>query len=325
GQVFFLHNRVMTIERMRDRIVYLCPAARVEIGHGRMDAEELEAVMARFVAGKIDVLVCTTIIESGLDIPNANTIIIDRADRFGLADLYQLRGRVGRAEHKAYAYLLLPREMMTIGAARKRINAIKQYSSLGAGFRIAMRDLEIRGAGSILGTAQSGHIMAVGFDLYCQLLKQAVAQRKGEKLRLRLDVDLRLNFVATNEAEFVHLGLKTCVPAFIPAGFIGEATLRIQAYRRIAEITARDQAERLKREWRDRFGQFPPAVDNLFLLTEIRLAAAEAGISRVEVREDKLMLTRRGDFILVGGKFPRLVAGRIEQRLREIQELIKRL
>ncbi len=325
GQVFFLHNRVMTIERMRDRIVDLCPAARVEIGHGRMDAEELEAVMARFVAGKIDVLVCTTIIESGLDIPNANTIIIDRADRFGLADLYQLRGRVGRAEHKAYAYLLLPREMMTIGAARKRINAIKQYSSLGAGFRIAMRDLEIRGAGSILGTAQSGHIMAVGFDLYCQLLKQAVAQRKGEKLRLRLDVDLRLNFVATNEAEFAHLGPKTCVPAFIPAGFIGEATLRIQAYRRIAEITAREQAERLRRDWRDRFGQFPPAVDNLFLLTEIKLAAAEAGISRVEVREDKLMLTRRGDFILVGGKFPRLVAGRIEQRLREIQELIKRL
>ena len=325
GQVFFLHNRVQTIERACDRIVDLCPTARVEIGHGQMDAEQLEAVMARFVAGKIDVLVCTTIIESGLDIPNANTIIIDRADRFGLADLYQLRGRVGRAEHKAYAYLLLPREMMTIGAARKRINAIKQYSSLGAGFRIAMRDLEIRGAGSILGTAQSGHIMAVGFDLYCQLLKQAVAQRKGEKLRLRLDVDLRLNFVATNEAEFVHLGLKTCVPAFIPTDFIGEASLRIQAYRRIAEITARDQAESLSRDWRDRFGQFPPAVDNLFLLTEIKLAAAEAGISRVEVREDKLMLTRRGDFILVGGKFPRLVAGRVEQRLREIQELIKKL
>ena len=166
GQVFFLHNRVASIERVRDRIVDLCPQARVEIGHGQMDADELEGVMARFVAGKIDVLVCTTIIESGLDIPNANTIIIDRADQFGLADLYQLRGRVGRAEHKAYAYLLLPREMMTVGAARKRISAIKQYSSLGAGFRIAMRDLEIRGAGSMLGTAQSGHIVAVGFDLY---------------------------------------------------------------------------------------------------------------------------------------------------------------
>src|SRR5438128_7638596 len=203
GQVFFLHNRVATIERARDRIVHLCPQARVEIGHGQMNADELEAVMARFIAGKTDVLVCTTIIESGLDIPNANTIIIDRADQFGLADLYQLRGRVGRAEHKAYAYLLLPLEMMTIGAARKRISAIKQYSSLGAGFRIAMRDLEIRGAGSMLGTAQSGHIVAAGFDLYCQLLKQAVAQIKGKRPCFRLDVDLNLDFVATNEAAFV--------------------------------------------------------------------------------------------------------------------------
>ena len=177
-----------------------------------MDADELEAVMARFIAGKTDVLVCTTIIESGLDIPNANTIIIDRADQFGLADLYQLRGRVGRAEHKAYAYLLLPREMMTVGAARKRISAIKQYSSLGAGFRIAMRDLEIRGAGSILGTAQSGHIIAVGFDLYCQLLKQAVAQLKGQKPRLRLDVDVRLDFVVTNEAE-VHRAKERRLPS----------------------------------------------------------------------------------------------------------------
>ena len=338
GQVFFLHNRVMTIARARDRIVDLCPQAQVEIGHGQMDSDELEAVMARFIAGKTDVLVCTTIIESGLDIPNANTIIIDRADRFGLADLYQLRGRVGRAEHKAYAYLLLPREMMTIGAARKRINAIKQYSSLGAGFRIAMRDLEIRGAGSILGTAQSGHIMAVGFDLYCQLLKQAVAQRKGEKVQLRLDVDLRLDFVATNEAEFVQqpkspapveeaVGFpdKARIPAFIPISYISDPALRIQAYREIAEITTHEQLDRLRRDWRDRFGTFTPAVDNLFLLTEIKLAAAKSGVSRVEVREHKLMLTRRGDFILVAGKFPRLVAAEIEQYLREILELIKKL
>jgi len=325
GQVFFLHNRVMSIERMRERIVDLVPEARVEIGHGQMDADQLEEVMARFVAGKIDVLVCTTIIESGLDIPNANTIIIDRADRFGLADLYQLRGRVGRAEHKAYAYLLLPREMMTVGAARKRINAIKQYSSLGAGFRIAMRDLEIRGAGSILGTAQSGHIVAVGFDLYCQLLKQAVAQLKGEKLRLRLEVDLRLDFVATNEAEFVKPGPETRVPAFIPTSYIAETSLRIQAYRHFAEITTAEQLELLRKEWRDRFGKFPSAVDNLFLLAEIKLAAARAEITRVEVRERKVMLTRRGDFILVGGKFPRLVADRIEAQLGEVLELSRKL
>jgi transcription-repair coupling factor (superfamily II helicase) len=258
-----------------------------------------------------------------LDIPNANTIIIDRADRFGLADLYQLRGRVGRAEHKAYAYLLLPRELMMIGAARKRINAIKQYSSLGAGFRIAMRDLEIRGAGSILGTAQSGHIVAVGFDLYCQLLKQAVAQIKGQKPRWRLEVELRLDFVATNEAEFVHGDAR--VSAFLPRSYIYDTPLRIQAYRRIAEITTAEQLDRLIKEWRDRFGAFPEAVENLITLAQIKLAAAIQEISRVETREDKLMLTRRGDFILVGGKFPRLFAPEIEKRLQEILELLRKL
>ena len=342
GQIFFLHNRVATIERVRDRIVDLCPQARVEIGHGQMDADELEGVMARFIAGKIDVLVCTTIIESGLDIPNANTIIIDRADQFGLADLYQLRGRVGRAEHKAYAYLLLPRDMMTVGAARKRISAIKQYSSLGAGFRIAMRDLEIRGAGSILGTAQSGHIVAIGFDLYCQLLKQAVAQLKGKKPRFRLDVDLNLDFVATNEAEFVapptpkSVGFPATgargeapslekVPAFIPIAYVSDPSLRIRAYRDVAEVTTHEQLAHLRRDWRDRFGPFPPPVDNLSGLIEIKLAAAKSGINRVEVRERKLILTRRGDFILVAGKFPRLVGAKIEQHLGEILELIKKL
>ncbi|HWM26703.1 MAG TPA: transcription-repair coupling factor [Chthoniobacterales bacterium] len=325
GQVYFLHNRVHSIEKTRDRIAELCPQARVEFGHGQMDSDELESVMARFVAGKIDVLVCTTIIESGLDIPNANTIVIDRADRFGLADLYQLRGRVGRAEHKAYAYLLLPREMMTVGAARKRINAIKQYSSLGAGFRIAMRDLEIRGAGSILGTAQSGHIMAVGFDLYCQLLKQAVAQLKGQKSRARLEVVVRLDFVATNEPEFAQLGPEARVPAFLPTNFVADPVLRIQAYRHLAEITSREQWDRLRKDWRDRFGKFPPAVDNLLILTEIKLAAAKAGVTRVEVREDKLMLTRRGDFLLVGGKFPRISTDKIDRQLLEVLELIKKI
>ncbi len=325
GQVYFLHNRVLSIEKVRDRIVELCPEARVEFGHGQMSADELEDVMQRFVAGKIDVLVCTTIIESGLDIPNANTIIIDRADRFGLADLYQLRGRVGRAEHKAYAYLLLPREMMTIGAARKRINAIKQYSSLGAGFRIAMRDLEIRGAGSILGTAQSGHIIAVGFDLYCQLLKQAVAQLKGDKLRPRLEVEVRLDFLAANEGEFLAAGPGKLVPAFIPTSYISDAALRIQAYRALAEITTQEQLHRLRRDWRDRFGPQPPAVDNLVLLCEVKLSAARARVSRVEVRDSKLMLSRRGDFILVGGKFPRLTSSSIDLQLSEIWHLIKQL
>jgi len=335
GQVFFLHNRVQSIERVRDRIADLVPEARVDIGHGQMHSDELEEVMARFVAGKTDVLVCTTIIESGLDIPNANTIIIDRADRFGLADLYQLRGRVGRAEHKAYAYLLLPREMMSIGDARKRINAIKQYSSLGAGFRIAMRDLEIRGAGSILGTAQSGHITAIGFDLYCQLLKQAVAQLKGEKAPLRLEVEVRLDFVASNEAEPIDAEAPAGrssretsakrVPGFIPTRYISDTALRIQAYRKLTEVTTREQLDRLQRDWRDRFGQFPPAVENLLLITQVKLAAAKKGVTRVEVKDQKLMLTRRGDFVLVGGKFPRLVAPTIQGHLPETLDLLKKL
>ena len=186
-----------------------------------------------------------------------------------------------------------------------------------------MRDLEIRGAGSILGTAQSGHIMAVGFDLYCQLLKQAVAQIKGQKARWRLEVDLRLDFVATNEGEFVRGAGR--VSAFLPRSYISDTTLRIQAYRRIAEITTAEQLERLVKEWRDRFGPFPEAVENLINFIRIKLAAAAEEITRVETREDKLMLTRRGDFILVAGKFPRLVAPGIEKRLPEILELLRKL
>jgi transcription-repair coupling factor (superfamily II helicase) len=197
-----------------------------------------------------------------------------------------------------------------------------------------MRDLEIRGAGSILGTAQSGHIVAVGFDLYCQLLKQAVAQIKGEKPQLRLEVDLRLDFVVTNEAEFIAPTTSSVgdadsfphkIPAFIPVTYIGDPALRIRAYRDIAGITSPQQLDELRREWRDRFGSFPPAVENLFALIEIKLAAAGSGVSRVEVRERKLMLTRHGDFILVAGKFPRLVAPQIEQRLPEIVQLINNL
>ena len=188
GQVFYLHNRILDIEAVGHRLRALAPQARIAIGHGRMEARELEEVMADFVNGRTDVLLSTSIIESGLDIPNANTIIIDRADRFGLSDLYQLRGRVGRYKHQAYAYLLLPRHAGLLLEARKRLSAIRQYSTLGSGFRIAMRDLEIRGAGNLLGAEQSGHIAAVGFELYCQLLKQSVSNLKGEKTKPRVEV-----------------------------------------------------------------------------------------------------------------------------------------
>ena len=323
GQVYFLHNRVQSIEKVRDRISHLCPKAKIVIGHGQMDEHELEEVMQEFVSGNADVLISTTIIESGLDIPNANTIIIDRADRFGLADLYQLRGRVGRAQHKAYAYLMLPREMLTVGEARKRINAIKQYSSLGAGFKIAMRDLEIRGAGNILGTAQSGHIINIGFELYCSLLRQAVSKLKGEKTRPRLEVILRTDFVATREAEFMKASQQS-VPAFLPTSYIAEAQPRIQAYRRLAEIATQEQLDQLRKTWRDRYGKLPEAVENLMMMSAVKIAAAVRKITVVEVKDDKVMLTRGGDYVLINGKFPRL-PGNSERKLTDLLAMIKSL
>ena len=287
-----------------------------------MEEKELEAVMHAFVAGKADVLVSTTIIESGLDIPNANTIIIDRADRFGLADLYQLRGRVGRSNHKAYAFLMLPRELMSVGAARKRVSAIKQYSDLGSGFKIAMRDLEIRGAGNLLGTAQSGHIIAVGFDLYCKLLKRAVEAVKGNRTGGGTAV-LRLDFVKTDEAEFI--AADGCAGAFIPAAFIPDAKMRIDAYRKIAEAASRKELDELGAAWRDRFGPLPPAAANALLLAAIRLEASRRRIPMVEVRGEKLMLTRGGSFILIGGRFPRLTASDPDSSLREILSLLEKM
>ncbi len=325
GQVYFLHNRVETIDRVRERIRLLCPDARVDVGHGQMHEHELEEVMHQFVGGKTDVLVSTTIIESGLDIPNANTIIIDRADRFGLADLYQLRGRVGRAEHKAYAYLLLPRDMMTVGSARRRINAIKQHSGLGAGFKIAMRDLEIRGAGNILGTAQSGHIINIGFDLYCQILQQAVEKLKGRRSPARTDVMMRLDFVCTNEAEYIssqaHLE-----PAFIPADYIAQPQSRIQAYKKLAECQLRRTLSKsLGRDWRDRFGPHPVAVRNLLTLNEIKLAATRTKVVAIEVKDSKVMLTRGGDYLLIGDRFPRLTSSGAENNLATLLSLLSRL
>ncbi len=327
GQVYFLHNRVETIEKVRTRIIQLCPRAKVDIGHGQMEEGQLEGVMHRFVSGQTDVLVATTIIESGLDIPNANTIVIDRADRFGLADLYQLRGRVGRGEHKAYAYLMLPRDLITVGEARKRINAIKQYSSLGAGFKIALRDLEIRGAGNILGLAQSGHLTAVGFDLYCQLLKQAVSKLRGERSRPRIEVTARLDFVATSESEFLaHAASAVSVwPAFLPADFIEEPRLRIQAYRQLAGVSRLDELETLQTTWRDRFGRLPAPAENLLELTRLKLLAASRRVQGIEVRGEKVMFTRAGELLLTAGKFPRLTSPEPVTKLRQIVALIENL
>jgi transcription-repair coupling factor (superfamily II helicase) len=321
GQVYVLHNRVGTIENFAAKIRLLCPGARVEIGHGQMSEHELEDVMARFVEGKTDVLVATTIIESGLDIPNANTIIIDRADRFGLADLYQLRGRVGRAQHKAYAYLMLPRDMMTAGAARKRINAIKQYSSLGAGFKVAMRDLEIRGAGNILGTEQSGHVLTVGFDLYCTLLRHAIAQIRQDSAPPVREVPVSIDFLVTIEGTAsAH---EDRVPAFVSRQYIGETRVRIDAYRQLADAGDDAAVERTGEQWRDRFGPLPEAAQNLLLLARIKLEAAKIGLQHLEVREDRVMMRRGGDFVLIGGKFPRLTSQTSILKFREILKVLQ--
>ncbi|MGO9243231.1 MAG: transcription-repair coupling factor [Verrucomicrobiia bacterium] len=316
GQVYFLHNRVQSIEGVAARLRTLLEGTKIQIdvGHGQMSDDELEDVMRRFVKGDIDVLVCTTIIESGLDIPNANTIIIDRADRFGLSDLYQLRGRVGRYKHQAYAYILLPRHMNLVQSARKRIGAIKQYSSLGSGFKIAMRDLEIRGAGNILGSEQSGHITAIGFDLYCQLLKESIARMKGEKPRHRTLVTLKLDFLNDELGESY---------ARIPNNYISDTRLRIQAYRKIALALEQADVKALRREFRDRFGKIPREVEILMQCAEVRIQAGEAHVDTVETREDRIMLSQRGVLFQVGGKFPRMTGAMPEEKLAEIKGVIE--
>ncbi len=328
GQVFFLHNRVMTIQMMADRLKRLLPHARLVVGHGQMDADELEEVMTKFVNGEADVLLSTTIIESGLDIPNANTIIIDRADRFGLSDLYQLRGRVGRYKHQAYAYLLLPRHVSLLTDVRKRISAIRQYSTLGSGFKIAMRDLEIRGAGNLLGSEQSGHITAVGFELYCQLLKQSVSALKGEKVKPRVTVSVKLDFldqsVVSSQSSVAtdYEPLTTDKSASLPHNYVTEPQHRIEIYRKLAQANEKSALENLQKEMRDRFGPLPPPVELLLLVAELKILASEKAVAVIEVKDDKLMLTRQGDFITLGGKFPRLTKKEAKARLKEIKKLL---
>ena len=342
GQVFFLHNRVMTIQDVADRLKKLCPHARLVIGHGQMHADDLEEVMTKFVNGEADILLSTTIIESGLDIPNANTIIIDRADRFGLSDLYQLRGRVGRYKHQAYAYLLLPRHASLLTDVRKRISAMKQYSTLGSGFKIAMRDLEIRGAGNLLGSEQSGHITAVGFELYCQLLKQSVSSLKGEKVKPRIEVRIALDFLAAGEniseerrvnaaatSEIAAQPRERGVPtakssphASLPHNYVTEPQHRIEIYRKLAQATDKPALDALQKELRDRFGPLPPPVELLLAVGELKILASEKAVTAIEVEEDKLKITRHNDFITFGGKFPRLTKKEAKARLKEIKRLL---
>ena len=324
GQIFFLHNRVQSIENMKKKINDLVPEAKIVIGHGQMDKEDLEVVMHQFVAGDADILLATTIIESGIDIPNANTILIDRADRFGLADLYQLRGRVGRAGRRAYAILMLPNDLISGGHAKKRLSAIKQYTELGSGFKIAMRDLEIRGAGSLLGTKQSGHITAVGFELYCQLLQQSVESLQGKTPTQRADAVVKVDFLAYSESTWDQS--QDRLPAFFPRTYGPDPEMRVAAYRQLASVRTEKELNLLTKDWRDRFGRFPKPVEALIETNRIRVVASGKVLESVEIKNDRLMLQRNGDYLLPsGGKFPRLSSKSLADKLSEAVHLIKTL
>ena len=339
GQVFYLHNRVRSIDLVAARLRALLPGLSIGVGHGQMGAAGLERMMTDFVAGSYQVLVCTTIIESGLDIPNCNTLIIEGADRFGLSQLYQLRGRVGRFKHQAYAYLLLHRHARLLDVARQRLSAIRQHNQLGAGFRIAMRDLELRGAGNLLGAEQSGHIVGVGFELYCQLLRQSVARLKGEKQAALVRASVKLDFIfvgegaetARAEATDSFSALKQAersageidkIQARLPAGYIGETRLRIDFYRRLAMAQNPKQVKDLEAELRDRFGKFDDPVRALLLVTEIRTRAEQKGILSVETDGNRLKCLRNSgrhdDFIQLSSRFPRLTGTTPLARLKEV-------
>ena len=321
GQVFFLHNRIGTIGAVRARLEALFPRLRIGVGHGQMGEGELSRVMRDFVRGRYDLLLCTTIIESGVDIPNVNTILVDRADRFGMADLYQLRGRVGRGRRQAYAYLLLPRHGGLFGAARERIQAIRRHTSLGAGYKLALRDLEIRGAGNVLGSAQSGHIAAVGFDLYCQLLDRTVARLKGETPRPVIDVQTRFPFLDLSPDP-----ADAATSAAIPRDYIEDENLRIGIYRKLAGVATEAEAAALADEIRDRFGPAPAPVRRLLEIARIRVLAAALGVRTVAVEGDRLLLTLPGKrYLMPNGRHVRLHRHAPDDRLAEIGKRLRAL
>ncbi|MGH7254240.1 MAG: TRCF domain-containing protein, partial [Nitrospirales bacterium] len=267
GQVFFVHNRVQSMEHVGSRLQQLVPEARFVMAHGQMDERLLEAVMLRFLRRDADVLVSSAIIQSGLDVPTANTIIVNRADTFGLSQLYQLRGRVGRAGHQAYAYLLIPDEGSLTPEAQKRLTAIQEFSELGSGFRIAAADMEIRGAGNLLGKEQSGHIAAVGLDLYLLMVEQAVQQIKGTAVEEEVDPTLHLN-----------------VSAFIPEEYVTDAHHRLSLYKRLTSAQQIGDLALLHGEIQDRYGPTPDPVERLFEVMHIRVLAKALRLESVEIK-----------------------------------------
>jgi transcription-repair coupling factor (superfamily II helicase) len=271
GQVFFVHNRVETIYTIAELISRLVPEARIGVGHGQMTEKELEDVILKFIRHELDVLVSTTIIENGIDIPLANTIIINRADTYGLAQLYQLRGRVGRSNRHAYAYLLIPSDESLTPIARRRLAAIREFSDLGAGFRIAALDLELRGAGNLLGGEQSGHIEAIGFDLYTQMLERTVRELKGEPIEDEVSTTINLG-----------------VDIRIPDDYIYDMSQRLRTYKRISSAETEEELADIRAEIADRYGPPPESIEGLFEFARLRREASRLGVVSIDREGDKL-------------------------------------
>jgi transcription-repair coupling factor (superfamily II helicase) len=293
GQVYFVHNRVMGIYQIARRLQKLVPEADFVVAHGQMAERELERAMLEFAAGNVDVLVCTSIIESGLDIPNANTLIVNRADQFGLAQLYQLRGRVGRGALRAYAYFLHPPITSLTAVARQRLQTISEETELGAGFRIAMRDLEIRGAGELLGARQHGHVAAVGFDLYTRLLARAVQEAKVQRQTMTGERSKPLSLGDT--AAYVQpleqsVQINLPLAAYLPEGYVPDSLLRLQLYRRLAGLVKEKQVEEFEAELRDRFGPLPAEAENLFYQLRLKLDALAAGVKAITIEEGQVVV-----------------------------------
>ena len=345
GQVFYLHNRVETIEAEREKLEKLLPGVRIAVGHGQMPEEDLEEVIQAFVDGKYDLLLCTMIVESGIDMPNVNTIIIDDAHRFGLSDLYQLRGRVGRADRQAYAYLIVPNHLSLDSQARQRLRAIMENTALGSGYQIAMKDLEIRGAGNILGEKQSGHITAIGFGLYCKLLNRAISLIKeghlpklveneegGEeseeafepKVKKAGKFDWRRELPGiypVAEDVTIHLPLS----GDIPESYIQSPVLRLDLFRRLSSAGSLKDIEDLKEEMRDRFGEIPKQTELLLDLTEIKLRARARGIDSIESPSGTLVVRRHGKIYNPFGKLPKVDLKNSAQTVMVILAFLSRI
>ncbi|MBW2339661.1 MAG: transcription-repair coupling factor [Deltaproteobacteria bacterium] len=291
GQAFVVHNRVQTIEAMADTMRRLVPRARIEIAHGQMKERDLEKAMMRFLARETDVLVCTTIIDSGLDIPSANTIIIHEVDRFGLAEIYQLRGRVGRADVRAYAYLLVSSSSSLTNDAQKRLKVLMDFSQLGSGVNIALHDLRIRGGGNILGFAQSGHIKAIGYELYLKLIEQSIAELKGEVWQ-----------------EEIIPEIDTDLPVYIPHSYIEESDIRLEIYRRLSTIREESELDEMVKEIQDRFGPVPPEVSNLISVIKIKIGLKKIGSPRLDLNDSSMIFSFSNDTPLSSRKLLDLVA-----------------